>query len=85
VAAWVIGSRSTLRALLLAMLEPLDQLCALEQAEDYTGRLALLEAIKSLPLGAVWDMFCVQQGAPVGAAFMDNIRAYEKTALAQRG
>jgi L-rhamnose isomerase len=84
VAAWVIGSRSTMRALLLAMLEPRDELCRLEQAEDYTGRLALLEAIKSLPAGAVWDEFCRRQGAPVGASFMDDIRNYEKTALAQR-
>jgi L-rhamnose isomerase len=85
VAAWVIGARSTLRALLLAMLEPLAALRALEQAEDYTGRLALLEASKSLPAGAVWDHFCLTQGAPVGAQFMDDIRSYEKTTLAQRG
>lgn len=84
VAAWVIGARSTLRALLLALLEPRATLRALEQAEDYTGRLALLEAIKSLPAGAVWDEFCLRQAAPVGAQFMDDIRTYEQTALAQR-
>ena len=85
VAAWVIGSRSTLRALLLAMLEPRQELCALEQSGDYTGRLALLEAIKTLPAGAVWDQFCLTQGAPIGAQFMNDIRTYERTVLAQRG
>ncbi len=85
VAAWVIGSRSTMRALLLAMLEPIAAMRALEQAEDYTGRLALLEANKSLPAGAVWDQFCLTQSAPIGAQFMDDIRQYERTTLAQRG
>jgi L-rhamnose isomerase len=84
VAAWVIGSRNFLRALLLAFLEPFDQLCALEVAGDYTGRLALLEELKGLPFGAVWDAFCWQRGVPVGVSFLDVIRDYEKQELAKR-
>jgi L-rhamnose isomerase len=77
VAAWVIGSRNMLRALLLALVEPGEQLRNMEIAGDYTGRLALLEELKGLPFGAVWDYFCWQQGVPVGMAFIDEIRAYE--------
>jgi L-rhamnose isomerase len=84
IAAWVIGSRNTMRALLLALLEPADQLRALEVAGDYTGRLALLEELKGLPFGAVWDYFCLQQGVPVGVSYMDEIRDYEKRELARR-
>ena len=84
VAAWVIGTRSVLRALLLALLEPIDQLRELEVAGDYTGRLALLEELKGLPFGAVWDYFCLQQGVPVGVSFMDDIRDYEKRELSKR-
>jgi L-rhamnose isomerase len=84
IAAWVIGSRNMLRALLLALLEPTEQLKKMEIAGDTTGRLALLEELKGMPFGAVWDYFCWQQGVPVGMAFMDVIRDYEKCELSQR-
>jgi L-rhamnose isomerase len=84
VAAWVIGSRAALRALLSALLEPAE-LCALEQAADFTGRLATLEEAKGLPAGAVWDYYCLQQGVPVGVGFLDEIRAYERTVQSKRG
>ena len=38
---------------------------------DYTGRLALLEELKGLPFGAVWDYYCLQQGVPVGIAYLE--------------
>jgi len=85
IAAWVIGGRNMLRALLLALLEPIDQLRRLELAGDTTGRLALLEEAKGLPFGAVWDYYCLRQGVPVGYAFMDAIRDYERRVLAERG
>ena len=84
VAAWVIGTRNALRALLMALLEPVDQLRELEVAGDYTARLVLLEELKGMPFGAVWDYFCLQQGVPVGISFLDKIRAYEKQELARR-
>lgn len=84
VAAWTIGSRNALRALLLALLEPRKELRALEGAGDYSGRLALLEELKGLPWGAAWDRFCLQEGVPVGGRYMDAIRAYEATILPQR-
>ncbi len=84
VAAWVVGTRNALRALLLALLEPLEQMRALEVSGDYTARLALLEELKGLPFGAVWDYYCLQQDVPVGLGFLDEIRAYETQVLVQR-
>ena len=84
VAAWVIGTRNTMRALLIALLEPIAQLRELEVSGDYTKRLALLEEFKGLPFGAVWDYFCLQQGVPVGVNFMDQVQAYEKQELSKR-
>ena len=84
VAAWVIGTRNALRALLLALLEPIDHLRSLEVAGDYTARLALLEELKGLPFGAVWDYHCLQAGVPVGVAYMDEIKAYETQTLLKR-
>jgi L-rhamnose isomerase len=84
VAAWVIGARNALRALLLALLEPTAHLRQLELAGDYTARLALLEELKGLPFGAVWDYHCLRKNVPVGLRFLDDIRAYETQALSRR-
>lgn len=84
IAAWVIGTRNTVRALLMALLEPYEKARALEVGGDYTGRLALLEELKALPFNAVWDEYCLRQGVPVGFSFLDIIRDYEKSVLAQR-
>jgi L-rhamnose isomerase len=85
IAAWVIGTRNALRALLMALLEPASLLRQYERDGDYTARLALLEEAKGLPFGAVWDYYCAQQNVPVGIAYLDDIRAYEKIILAERG
>ncbi len=84
IAAWVIGTRSTLRALLMALLEPTDRMRELEILGDFTARLALLEELKGMPWAAVWDYYCRQQGVPVGIRFMDDIRAYEAKELTKR-
>jgi L-rhamnose isomerase len=84
VAAWVIGTRNAVKALLMALLEPHDQMRALEVAGDYTGRLALLEELKAMPFGAVWDYYCLRQGVPIGIDFMDEIRTYEAQVLSAR-
>ena len=84
VAAWAIGARNTMRALLLALLEPIEQLRELEIAADYTKRLALLEELKGLPYGAVWDWFCLQQSVPVGISYIDEVQAYERQELSKR-
>ncbi len=62
IAAWVIGTRNALKALLLA----------------------LLEELKSLPFGAVWDEHCRRADVPVGIAWLDEVRAYEQRVLSLR-
>ncbi|MCA9960213.1 MAG: L-rhamnose isomerase [Anaerolineales bacterium] len=84
IAAWTIGTRNALRALLMALLEPIAQMRELEVAGDYTSRLVLLEELKGMPFGAVWDYYCLTQGVPVGMAYLDEIHTYEKQVLAQR-
>jgi L-rhamnose isomerase len=84
VAAWVIGSRSMLKALLAALLEPIDTLRKLENAGDFTSRLALLEEQKTLPLGAVWDYYCQKANVPPARAWLDEVKKYEKDVLSKR-
>lgn len=84
IAAWTIGTRNTLKALLIALLEP----PALRKAEaegDLTTRLALMEELKGMPWGAVWDAYCESQGVPAGAEWLAQVKQYEKNVLAKRG
>ena len=84
IAAWVIGTRSALKSLLAALLEPVDRLREFEAAGDFTSRLAWLEEAKTLPMGAVWDEWCRRQDVPVGPAWVDEVKAYERKVLATR-
>jgi L-rhamnose isomerase len=84
VAAWVIGTRAMIKALLLALLEPTAELRELEIQGDFTARLATVEAVKMLPLGAVWDYYCLQHDVPVGMAWLDEVRDYERKVTRQR-
>lgn len=84
VAAWVIGTRNMIKALLIALLEPIQQLRQAEEAGDHTRRLAMLEEIKLLPAGAVWDYYCEQAGVPSGMKWLDEVRRYEKDVLSNR-
>lgn len=84
VAAWVIGTRAMIRALLNALLEPTALLRSFEDKGDYTGRLAMLEELKSMPSGAIWEYYCLQCGVPVGGDWLSAIRKYEREVLVQR-
>ena len=84
IAAWTIGSRNTLRALLVALLEPRDLLKQYEAEGDFSSRLALQEELKSMPFSAVWDYYCSKKNVPVGMDFMSVIKDYEKKELANR-
>ncbi len=85
VAAWVIGTRNTIKALLRAMLEPIEALKKAELEGDYTTRLALTEEFKSYPFGAVWDYYCATQGVPVREEWLAEVKAYERDVLSKRG
>ena len=84
VAAWVIGTRNAVRALLLDILELMLSMRGLDVTGDYTTRLALLEELKGMPFGAVWDYYCLQQDVPVGISFMHGVKTYEAKVLAER-
>jgi L-rhamnose isomerase len=84
IGAWVTGARATMKALLLALLEPGQRLLEAERAGDGFGRLALLEEAKAMPLGAVWDYHCLKSGVPSGTGWVDAIKEYEKAVLSGR-
>lgn len=84
IAAWVIGVRNMQKALMRAMLEPTPTLSDMELSGDYTGRLAMLEELKSYPYGAVWDYFCMQENVPVRESWIKEVKDYENKVLSLR-
>lgn len=84
VAAWVIGSRNLLKALLIALLEPREALIECERKGDYTRRLAFMEELKSMPWQAVWNYHCLSHEVPVGMQWLEQVQRYEKNVLMQR-
>jgi len=84
IAAWVIGTRSTLKALLSALLEPTSLLRNAEEAGDFTSRLALIEEAKTLPFGAVWQEHCRRHDVPDDRSWLQEVQNYEKAVLSLR-
>ncbi len=85
IAAWVIGTRCMIKALLFALLEPVQMLREMELADNYTERLAMLEELKTMPFGTVWDYYCMKKEVPPAQTWLAEVRAYEKDVLAKRG
>lgn len=73
IGAWALGTRATLKAFLIALLEPYHKLKAAEETENYFERLAILEHVKLLPVGAVWDNYCVTQNVTLDYDLIKNI------------
>lgn len=84
IAAWVIGSRNMVKALLRAMLEPTAMLKKAEAEGDLTTRLVMLEELKSYPFGAIWDYYCAKMGVPVRESWLADVKKYEIDVLLKR-
>jgi len=85
VGAWAVGTRAALRTLLFALLEPKERITRHENEGDLFARLAWREEAKALPFGAVWNMHCLRQGAPVGGEWIEMVQAYGCKVARERG
>ncbi|MEI6175885.1 MAG: L-rhamnose isomerase [Verrucomicrobiota bacterium] len=77
IAAYVIGTRATRKAILYALLDPSAKLKQYEDAGKNSQRLAVMEEFKTMPFGAVWTRLCEQAGVPVGTDWLAEMEAYE--------
>ena len=84
IGAWTIGARATLKGLLFALLEPTDTLKKYENDGNYFARLALLEEVKSMPFGLVWDYYCEKMNVPTDRKLIEIIQQYENDVLSKR-
>lgn len=84
VGAWIIGARSVLKSFLFAFLEPHSSLAEMEREGDFISRLALQEALKTMPSGSVWDYFCLKKNVPLETEWMKILKDYENSVLSLR-
>lgn len=84
IAAWAIGTRNTQKALLKAMLEPIEELKQAELNFDFTKRLAFTEELKDFPYADVWNYFCEMNNVPVGMDWYQEVLQYEKDVQSKR-
>ena len=85
VGAYVLGIRSTIKSLLIALLEPSEKIKDAESREDYLSRLALMEESKFHPVGAVWDYYCQINEVPTEGEWLKEVIDYEENVLSKRG
>lgn len=85
IAAWVIGTRNMQKALLYALLQPWEDLKALQNSARFTQLMMETEEMKTYPMGAVWEEFCARNQVPGNQSWFNEVRRYETDVLAKRG
>ncbi|HQL08456.1 MAG TPA: L-rhamnose isomerase, partial [Lentisphaeria bacterium] len=84
IGAWVVGTRAAKKGLLCALLEPTAMLNDFENNGDGAMKLAMLEELKTYPVGAVWDMFCLKYGMPAGSSWINSMTSYDRDVIRKR-
>ncbi len=84
IAAWTIGTRNMIKALLYAMLTPNEYLKQLQEEGNFTERLALIEEFKTYPFGAIWNYYCEKLGVPTQENWLEDVKQYEEDVLSKR-
>lgn len=84
VGAWSTGARSMRKALLFALLQPQQKLVELEESDNGYAKMGLLEALHTMPFGAVWNRYCEKFSAPDDLAIVDMVALHEQKTLKER-
>lgn len=84
ISAWTNGIRNMSKALLFALLQPNEELKALQDSNNFTKLMTVQEEVKTYPFGDVWDYFCEVSGVPVGAKWFEEVEKYEAEVLSKR-
>ena len=84
IGAYVVGTRAAQQAFLFALLEPIELIKKQEESGKNFERLAYLEGMKTMPFGAVYDKYCLDNHVPAGIDYITEIQKYEKEVLSNR-
>ena len=85
VVAWVTGLRNTRKAILAALLQPVEAMKKAEREGDVSARIAMVQEFKAGGmLNPVWDYYCAQKNAGVGLTWLADVKKYEADVLSKR-
>ncbi|SDE32559.1 L-rhamnose isomerase [Sporomusa acidovorans] len=84
ISAWVVGMRNMEKALLYALLMPHQALKKMQDEKNFTQLMAMMEELKTLPFGDIWNQYCEQQEVPQGMAWFTEVQKYEAHVLSKR-
>lgn len=82
ISAWVTGVRNVHKALLSALLQPIDQLKQLQNENNFTKLMVLQEELKTMDFGAVWQQYLAQ--CNVVEDYYTEVARYETEVLSKR-
>ncbi len=82
ISAWVTGLRSVQKALLFALLQPVDRLKAYQDEADFTSLMVVQEDLKTLPFGDIWEEYLRREEVPEN--YLPIVKDYEKEVLVNR-
>lgn len=82
IAAWVTGYRSLQKALLFGLLQPAEELKAMQDSNDFSGLMVAQEELKVLPFGEVWAEYLKREG--VSEDYLAVVRKYEADVLSKQ-
>ena len=85
ISAWVTGYRNLQKALLFALLQPVDELKKLQDQQNFTKLMVLQEELKTLPFSDIWDEYCNRCNKPLDGQWYKEVERYEKEVLTRRG
>jgi len=84
VSAFAMGYRSFQKALLAALCTPNEMLKKLQDENKMTELMVEQEAVKTLPLGDIWNEYCARQGVVSDKEFYAEVKKYEDEVLLKR-
>ena len=84
ISAWVTGYRNAEKALLFALLQPVKNWKALQDAGQFTELMVRQEESKTLPFGEIWAEYCRRCGKPEDGNWFPMVKEYETKVLEAR-
>ncbi|MDD6679412.1 MAG: L-rhamnose isomerase [Firmicutes bacterium] len=84
ISAWVVGYRNLQKALLFALLEPTETLQKMQNEGNFTELMVVMEELKTLPFGEIWDEYCRMCNVPVDGEWFAEVKEYENKILEER-
>ena len=84
ISAWVTGYRNAEKALLFALLQPVEDWKSLQDAGQFTELMVRQEESKTLPFGEIWAEYCRRCGKPEDGAWFPMVKEYETKVLEAR-